>query len=97
MDNCIVCYMITNVVLRDDVIVYFYFGYFASLCVKEGAALGEAGTSQLSGEEARKEKKRSLGNQDGSKVLPFEFVALEACLEAASSSLESEVYICSYG
>ncbi|CAN6919439.1 unnamed protein product [Brassica oleracea] len=57
---------------------------------QEGAALGEAGTSQLSGEEARKEKKRSLGNQDGSKVLPFEFVALEACLEAAITSLESE-------
>ncbi|KAF3529392.1 hypothetical protein DY000_02042347 [Brassica cretica] len=56
----------------------------------EGAALGEAGTSQLSGEEARKEKKQSLGNQDGSKVLPFEFVALEACLEAAITSLESE-------
>ncbi|KAL0857236.1 hypothetical protein Bca101_062390 [Brassica carinata] len=44
----------------------------------EGATQGEAGTSQLS------------GNQDGSKVLPFEFVALEACLEAASTSLESE-------
>nr|VDC77086.1 unnamed protein product [Brassica rapa] len=56
----------------------------------EGAAQGEAGTSQFSGEEARKDKKQSLGNQDGSKVLPFEFVALEACLEAAITSLESE-------
>ena len=30
--------------------------------------------------------------QDGSKVLPFEFVALEACLEAACNALENEVY-----
>ncbi|KAF8050620.1 hypothetical protein N665_1922s0006 [Sinapis alba] len=54
---------------------------------------GEGGTSQLSGdqgEEAKKDAKLSLGNQGGSKVLPFEFVALEACLEAASTSLESE-------
>ncbi|XP_009111645.1 magnesium transporter MRS2-3 [Brassica rapa] len=56
----------------------------------EGAAQGEAGTSQLFGEEAKKGAKQSLGNQDGSKVLPFEFVALEACLEAAITSLESE-------
>ncbi|KAJ0264495.1 Magnesium transporter MRS2-3 [Hirschfeldia incana] len=51
------------------------------------------GTPQLFGEqgdEAKKDAKQSLENQDGSKVLPFEFVALEACLEAASSSLESE-------
>ncbi|CAA7036567.1 unnamed protein product [Microthlaspi erraticum] len=56
-------------------------------------AQGEAGTPQSSGDqgsEAKKDAKQSLENQDGSKVLPFEFVALEACLEAASSSLESE-------
>ncbi|KAL0743166.1 hypothetical protein Bca4012_084679 [Brassica carinata] len=48
------------------------------------------GTPRLFGDEAKKDAKQSLENQDGSKVLPFEFVALEACLEAASSSLESE-------
>ncbi|KAG7582570.1 hypothetical protein ISN44_As08g021580 [Arabidopsis suecica] len=56
-------------------------------------AQGEAGTPQSSGDqgsEAKKDAKQSLENQDGSKVLPFEFVALEACLEAASSSLEHE-------
>ncbi|VVA98242.1 unnamed protein product [Arabis nemorensis] len=56
-------------------------------------AQGEAGTLQLFGDqgsEAKKDAKQSLDNQDGSKLLPFEFVALEACLEAASSSLESE-------
>lgn len=36
------------------------------------------------------EGKQGLENRDGSKVLPFEFVALEACLEAACSCLESE-------
>ncbi|XP_011030312.1 PREDICTED: magnesium transporter MRS2-3-like isoform X1 [Populus euphratica] len=34
--------------------------------------------------------KQGIENRDGSKVLPFEFVALEACLEAACSCLESE-------
>uniref|UniRef100_M4E0Z4 Magnesium transporter n=1 Tax=Brassica campestris TaxID=3711 RepID=M4E0Z4_BRACM len=51
---------------------------------------GGDGTPLLFGDEAKKDAKQSLENQDGSKVLPFEFVALEACLEAASSSLESE-------
>ncbi|KAH8498601.1 hypothetical protein H0E87_017506 [Populus deltoides] len=36
------------------------------------------------------EGKQDFENRDGSKVLPFEFVALEACLEAACSCLESE-------
>ncbi|KAJ9159391.1 hypothetical protein P3X46_024899 [Hevea brasiliensis] len=36
------------------------------------------------------ERKQGFKNQDGSKVLPFEFVALEACLEAACSILENE-------
>ena len=35
--------------------------------------------------------KQALENQDGLKVLPFEFIALEACLEAACSCLENEV------
>uniref|UniRef100_A0A2P2KNJ5 Uncharacterized protein n=1 Tax=Rhizophora mucronata TaxID=61149 RepID=A0A2P2KNJ5_RHIMU len=35
--------------------------------------------------------KRGFESQDGFKVLPFEFVALEACLEAACSCLENEV------
>jgi hypothetical protein len=44
-------------------------------------------------EEDKAEGKQGLDNQDGLKVLPFEFVALEACLEAACSCLESEVSI----
>ncbi|KAJ6310382.1 hypothetical protein OIU76_015166 [Salix suchowensis] len=36
------------------------------------------------------EGKQGLENRDGSKVLPYEFVALETCLEAACSCLESE-------
>ena len=32
------------------------------------------------------------GNGNGPKILPFEFRALEACLEAACSCLETEVY-----
>jgi Mg2+ and Co2+ transporter CorA len=35
-------------------------------------------------------KQALLDDQDGMKVLPFEFVALEACLEAACSFLENE-------
>lgn len=31
--------------------------------------------------------------KNGMKILPFEFVALEACLEAACSELENEVHI----
>ncbi|KAA8545754.1 hypothetical protein F0562_020795 [Nyssa sinensis] len=34
--------------------------------------------------------KQALDNQDGFKVLPFEFIALEACLEAACSCLDNE-------
>lgn len=41
-------------------------------------------------EEGKAEDKQGLDNQDGLKVLPFEFVALEACLEAACSVLENE-------
>ncbi|XP_030943128.1 magnesium transporter MRS2-3-like isoform X1 [Quercus lobata] len=41
-------------------------------------------------EEGKAEGKQGLDNQDGMKVLPFEFVALEACLEAACSCLENE-------
>lgn len=44
-------------------------------------------------EEGKAEVKQGLDNQDGLKVLPFEFVALEACLEAACSCLENEVSI----
>lgn len=36
------------------------------------------------------EEKQDLKNRDGVKVLPFEFIALEACLEAACSSLDNE-------
>lgn len=43
--------------------------------------------------ECKAEEKQGLENPDGSKILPFEFVALEACLEAACSCLENEVSI----
>ena len=42
-------------------------------------------------DEGKGDRKEGLQNQDGLKILPFEFVALEACLEAACSCLESEV------
>ncbi|KAJ6763631.1 RNA SPLICING PROTEIN MRS2 MITOCHONDRIAL, partial [Salix purpurea] len=42
-------------------------------------------------QDCNKGAKQGLENREGSKVLPFEFVALEACLEAACSCLESEV------
>ncbi|MED6175014.1 hypothetical protein PIB30_074531 [Stylosanthes scabra] len=35
-------------------------------------------------------KQNDIENEDGMKILPFEFVALEACLEAACSVLENE-------
>lgn len=35
--------------------------------------------------------KQALENRDGLKLLPFEFIALEACLEAACSCLDNEV------
>ncbi|KAH9754800.1 Magnesium transporter MRS2-3 [Citrus sinensis] len=42
-------------------------------------------------EERKEDGKQGLENRDGPKVLPFEFVALEACLESACSCLENEV------
>lgn len=36
-------------------------------------------------------KEQSAENREGPKLLPFEFVALEACLENACSCLENEV------
>lgn len=36
-------------------------------------------------------KQQAGENRDGPKLLPFEFVALEACLEAACSCLDNEV------
>ncbi|KAM3694859.1 hypothetical protein ACJW31_07G087200 [Castanea mollissima] len=41
-------------------------------------------------ESLKVEEKTDVKNQDGSKVLPFEFVALEACLETVCNCLESE-------
>ncbi|TYG85387.1 hypothetical protein ES288_A13G049700v1 [Gossypium darwinii] len=41
-------------------------------------------------EEGRGEEKQGLETQEGTRTLPFEFVALEACLEAACGCLESE-------
>lgn len=51
------------------------------------------GFPQAEEEEGKDNGKQSLENREGLKVLPFEFVALEACLEAACSCLESEVRI----
>ncbi|XP_030523143.1 magnesium transporter MRS2-3 [Rhodamnia argentea] len=51
------------------------------------------GFSQLDGqeeEEAKMDVKQALENREGLKLPPFEFVALEACLEAACSCLEIE-------
>ncbi|CAO2813561.1 unnamed protein product [Amaranthus hypochondriacus] len=44
----------------------------------------------ISDERGDLEEKEDLKNRDGAKVLPFEFISLEACLEAACSSLEKE-------
>ncbi|XP_030472539.1 magnesium transporter MRS2-3 [Syzygium oleosum] len=47
--------------------------------------------SRLEGqEEAKMDVKQALENREGLKLPPFEFVALEACLEAACSCLEIE-------
>ncbi|MFS7995794.1 putative magnesium transporter MRS2 [Helianthus anomalus] len=43
-----------------------------------------------SGKEVKADGKHSFDKRDGPKLLPFEFVALEACLEAACSSLDNE-------
>lgn len=40
--------------------------------------------------------KHSFDKRDGPMLLPFEFVALEACLEAACSSLDNEVRFYGY-
>ncbi|XP_022927824.1 magnesium transporter MRS2-3-like isoform X1 [Cucurbita moschata] len=48
------------------------------------------GFPQAEEEEGKENGKQGLENREGLKVLPFEFVALEACLEAACSCLESE-------
>ncbi|KAI7726126.1 hypothetical protein M8C21_011156 [Ambrosia artemisiifolia] len=42
------------------------------------------------GQEVKADGKHSFDKRDGPKLLPFEFVALEACLEAACSSLDNE-------
>lgn len=44
----------------------------------------------MTDEKDNMEEKQDLKNKDGAKVLPFEFIALEACLEAACSSLDNE-------
>ena len=43
-------------------------------------------------EQGSKDESQDAKNRDGVKVLPFEFIALEACLEAACSLLDNEVY-----
>ncbi|KAK6916312.1 hypothetical protein RJ641_019173 [Dillenia turbinata] len=46
--------------------------------------------AQEADEEGEAHGKQGIENRDGLKVLPFEFIALEACIEAACSCLESE-------
>lgn len=41
--------------------------------------------------DSKQDGKQALENRDGLKLLPFEFIALEACLEAACSCLDNEV------
>ncbi|XP_071715629.1 magnesium transporter MRS2-3-like [Rutidosis leptorrhynchoides] len=43
-----------------------------------------------SGHEVKADGKHSFDKRDGPKLLPFEFVSLEACLEAACGSLDNE-------
>ena len=52
---------------------------------------GDFSQFQDQDEGAKADGRPGLENQDGLKVLPFEFIALEACLEAACSCLENEV------
>lgn len=42
-------------------------------------------------DEGKVDGRGAFDKQEGLKVLPFEFIALEACLEAACSCLENEV------
>jgi hypothetical protein len=46
-------------------------------------------------ESIKMEEQHEVDSQDGLKVLPLEFVALEACLEATCSRLDSEVNVTS--
>ncbi|XP_071691678.1 magnesium transporter MRS2-3-like [Rutidosis leptorrhynchoides] len=43
-----------------------------------------------SGHEVKADGKHSFDKRDGPKLLPFEFISLEACLEAACGSLDNE-------
>lgn len=52
---------------------------------------GDSSQFQDQEEGDKADGKAGLENQDGLKVLPFEFIALEACLVAACSCLENEV------
>ncbi|KAK3035700.1 hypothetical protein RJ639_033402 [Escallonia herrerae] len=49
-----------------------------------------SGSFPENGEEGKADEKQDLNKQDGLKLLPFEFIALEACLEAACSCLDNE-------
>nr|XP_043624758.1 magnesium transporter MRS2-3 [Erigeron canadensis] len=49
-----------------------------------------ANTPESGGQEVKADGKHSFDKRDGPKLLPFEFIALEACLEAACSSLDNE-------
>lgn len=50
----------------------------------------EAASIPERGHEVKPDGKHSFDKRDGPKLLPFEFIALEACLEAACSSLDNE-------
>ncbi|KAL7611786.1 magnesium transporter MRS2-3 [Lactuca sativa] len=52
--------------------------------------LGEPQSKASTSREVTADRIHSLDSRDGLKLLQFEFIALEACLEAACSSLEKE-------
>ncbi|KAL8236360.1 hypothetical protein R6Q59_017441 [Mikania micrantha] len=52
--------------------------------------LGEVAPQENIHEEAKADRKHSFDKRLGPKLLPFEFIALEACLEAACTSLDNE-------
>lgn len=74
---------------------------WTALCDLEESQDSEASSQKDTGftlsyktndEQGSKDESQDAKNRDGVKVLPFEFIALEACLEAACSSLDNEVY-----
>lgn len=99
MDSLLFC-VISNSIIND---------YHVWIVLQEGDGEESNWTKMYDSEEAQsrsvsppnhqeeeskaEEGKQEFHNRNGTKVLPFEFVALEACLEAACGVLDNEVYI----